>query len=333
MKYSLLLPIGATRPEQAVPFANLVQWTAAERLWLGQGMVLESQHLVSWLSGLGIRVPIGFGVSLMPFRSPYHAAVEARSVALTTGFPVVAGFGPGAVALQRGLLGRPYTSQIGAAKEYVRIVRELLAGRTAEAERGHFTVSATLVPALAPPVSVGLGVLRERMAVAAGEVADAAVTWMAGARYLADTLVPAMRGADRRGPGAPLRVSAIVPFALAAPGRDPVALASAACGAHMRLPHYRDTLRRAGVVVRGEAGEDARALVDAGVFLYGSADEIHGALGEFAAAGVDEVVLNATGVALAHGPRAAADDLLEMLRGVAPGAEPGAVGRSDGGPG
>ncbi|WLQ34211.1 LLM class flavin-dependent oxidoreductase [Streptomyces castrisilvae] len=322
MKYSLLLPIGPTRPEQVVPFANLVQWTAADRLWLGQGMVLESQHLVSWLAGLGIRVPTGFGVSLMPFRSPYHAAVEARSVAIATGRPVVAGFGPGAVALQRGLLGRPYTSQIGAAKEYVRIVRDLVAGRTAETEGGHFTVSAALIPALAPPVSVGLGALRERMAVAAGEVADAAVTWMAGARYLADTLVPAMRGADRE-LAAPLRVSAIVPFALAAPGRDPVALASAACGSHIQLPHYQDTLRRAGVVVRGQADEDARALVDAGVFLYGSADEIHGALKEFAAAGVDEVVLNATGVGLTHGPKAAADDLLALLRGVARDAESG----------
>jgi alkanesulfonate monooxygenase SsuD/methylene tetrahydromethanopterin reductase-like flavin-dependent oxidoreductase (luciferase family) len=311
VRYSILLPFGPNRPEQVVPFANLVRWTAAERLWQGQGMVLESHHLASWLAGIGIRVPMGFGVSLMPFRSPFQAAVEARSVALATGHPVVAGFGPGSVSLQQGLLGRPYASPLRASREYVSIVRRLLSGEQVDLAGEYHSVSASLIKAPAPPVSVGLGVLREKMAALAGEVADRAITWMGSAEYLGSTLIPAARGAERALPE-PLKVTAIVPVALSGPDRQVADLAGAACGSHLQLPHYQDTLRRSGIEVRGEQ-DDATRLVDGGVFLYGSAEEIHERLAAYRAAGVDEVVLNATGVGLVHGPQTAARDLLRIL--------------------
>lgn len=316
MKYSILLPFGPTRPEQVVPFANLVKWTAAERLWQGQGMVLESHHLVSWLAGIGIRVPVGFGVSLMPFRSPYQAAIEARSVALATGHPVVAGFGPGSLSIQQGVLGKPYASPLRASREYVQIVRGLLSGNLVDVAGEYHSVSANLIKSLAPPTLVGLGVLRERMAVLAGEVADVAITWMGSAQYLDNTLIPAVRGADRK-LDEPVSVTAIVPVALSGPDRRVTDLAAAACGSHLQLPHYQDTLRRAGIDVSGEQGmADAVKLVDGGVFLHGTVEEIHRRLDEYEAAGVDEVVLNATGVGQVHGPRAAAQDLLKILRAV-----------------
>ncbi|MFE0103073.1 LLM class flavin-dependent oxidoreductase [Streptomyces sp. NPDC059009] len=314
MHYSILLPFGPTRPEQVVPFANLVKWAGAERLWQGQGMVLESHHVISHLAGLGIRVPAGFGVSLMPFRSPYQAAVEARSVALATGHPVVAGFGPGSLSIQEGVLGKPYASPLRASREYIRIVRGLLNGDTVDVRGDYHSVSGNLIKSLAPPVSVGLGVLRERMAALAGEVADVAITWMGNAPYVGTTLMPALRGADRA-LDEPVRVTAIVPVALSGPDRDVTALAAAACGSHIQLPHYQDTLRRAGITVTGESGpEDAGRLVDGGVFLYGTPEEIHQRLDEYRQFGVDEVVLNATGVGQVHGPQAAARDLLKLLR-------------------
>jgi alkanesulfonate monooxygenase SsuD/methylene tetrahydromethanopterin reductase-like flavin-dependent oxidoreductase (luciferase family) len=316
VEYSILLPFGPTRPEQVVPFANLVKWTVAARLWQGQGMVLESQHLASWLAGIGIRVPAGFGVSLMPFRSPYQAAIEARSVALTTGHPVVAGFGPGSLSIQRGVMNRPYASPLRASREYVQAVRGLLSGDTVEISGEYHSVSGALAKSLAPQVSVGLGVLREKMAVLAGEVADVAITWMGSAQYVGTTLLPAIRGAERT-LADPVKVTAIVPVALSGPDRSATTLAAAACGSHIQLPHYQDTLRKAGIDVAGEHGpDDANKLIDGGVFLYGTPEEIHERLDEYRAFGVDEIVLNATGVGLTHGPQAAARDLLKILNAV-----------------
>lgn len=317
MHHSILLPIGPRRPEQAVTFANLVQWTPAHRLWQGQGLLLESHHIANWLAGMGIRVPMGFGVSLMPFRSPYQAAVEARSVALSTGCAVVAGFGPGGVRVQRNVMGRPYPSQLGACREYVQIVRRLLSGEIAELTGDSYSTSSQLVDYHPVPVSVGLGVLRERMAALAGEIADVAITWLSSASHVGERLLPAIRGARDRGPVEPARVTAIVPVALSGPDRHVADLAGASCGTHAGLPHYRDALRTAGIVLSGaDRSADAAALVDGGVFLYGTVQEIHERLAEYRAIGVDEVVLNTSGVAQVLGPGAAARDLLEILNAI-----------------
>ncbi|WP_419996276.1 LLM class flavin-dependent oxidoreductase [Streptomyces boninensis] len=313
MRTSILLPIGATRPEQTITFANMVKWTAADRLWQGQATVLDGHHLISWLAGAGIRVPCGFGVSLMPFRSPFQAAMEARSVALATGESVIAGFGPGATSLQAGMLGRPYKSQLGACREYLRAVRDLLNGDMAEIDGDDYSVTARLPDYHRPPVSVGLGVLREKAAELAGELADVAITWLGSAEYVGKTLLPAMRRAPHRVPDEPVRVTAVVPVALSGPGRDAHDLATASCGIHLTQPHYQDTLRGAGIELTGDEKKDAGLLLDGGVFQYGTPAEVAAGLREYAAMGVDEVVLNTTGVARLLGPRAAARDLLAVL--------------------
>ncbi|MEV6201044.1 LLM class flavin-dependent oxidoreductase [Streptomyces sp. NPDC051771] len=315
MRHSILLPVNATRPEQAIPFANLVKWGGAARLWQGQGLVLESHQLVNWLAGAGIRVPAGFGVSLMPYRAPYNAAIEARSVALATGHEVVAGYGPGSLAAQTCAMGRPYSSQLTACREYLTIVRDLLDGGISDREGEFFSAKAQLLPFHKPEVSLGLGVLRERMAGLAGELADVAITWMASAAYLEEFLIPALRGAKERRPEQPAKVTAYVPVALAGPDRDMAKLLRATVGGHIQFPHYQAALRRAGIRITGDGGDDdVRALVDGGIFHYGTAEEIHQRLDAYRALGVDEVVLNVTGVAALHGPRAAASDLYELLK-------------------
>ncbi|MFG2226072.1 LLM class flavin-dependent oxidoreductase [Streptomyces sp. NPDC048644] len=312
MRYSITLPIVATRPEQAVPFANLVRWTQAERLWQGQTQVIDNHHLMSWLAGIGIRVPAGFGVNLTPLRSPYQAATEARSTALATGCDVIAGYGPGGPNFQRILLGSPYRSPLTATREYVTTVRTLLRGEFAQAEGEYFSTHAQLVPVRAPEVRVGVGVLRPKMAALAGQVADRAITWLCPPSYLRDVLVPEVRKGSAAAGRDPVPVTAIVPCALARDGRDMRDTALATFGMHLQAGHYQDTLRHAGIEVTGERA-DADRLFDAGGFLYGTPRDIRDQLRAFADAGVDEVVINVMGVAATKGARAAAQDLEEIL--------------------
>ncbi|MFG2818466.1 LLM class flavin-dependent oxidoreductase [Kitasatospora sp. NPDC048365] len=312
MRHSIVLPITAVRPEQAVPFANLVRWTRAARFWQGQSQVIDNHQLVSWLAGIGIRVPSGFGVNLTPLRSPYHAAMEARSTALTTGQQVLAAYGPGAVDYQRGILGRPYRSPLTAVREYVTTVRALVNGEFVESEGAYYPTTARMVPIRSADVRIGLGVLRPRMAELAGEIADDAVAWLCPPDHLRDVLVPAVRKGSAAAGREPVPVTAIVPCALARDGRDAEELAFATCGMHLQAPHYQDTLRQAGIRVTGERS-DARKLIDAGLFPYGTAKDVRDALRRFADAGVEEVVLNVVGVAATLGARAAAQDLEDIL--------------------
>ncbi len=143
------------------------------------------------------------------------------------------------------------------------------------------------------------------MARLAGEIADAAITWLTPASYIRDVIVPELaKGAEAVGRPAP-RTVVIVPLALAADDRDPVELAALSNTGHTMLPHYADMLRRSGIETSTEDPRgNAEALLAGRAFLYGGETELAARLQEFSAAGADEIVLNVTGVHMRYGERA-----------------------------
>ncbi|MFC5827872.1 LLM class flavin-dependent oxidoreductase [Nonomuraea insulae] len=298
-------------PDMVVPFAEFAARHGAARLWLGQSLSVDTHLVAAYLAGRGLRVPLGTGVTLLPLRHPYQAAVEARSLAVLTRQPYVAGFGAGDPEFVENLVGRPYRSARGAVGEYLSAVRDLLDGRPVRRRGAEFSVTGMLPPMAAhPPVEVGAGVLRPRMARTAGEVCDVAITWLAPAAYLGEVLTPALL-AGAAGRARPPRVASIVHVALDRPGRDIARLVRLSTAGHLDSPHYRDMFRLAGVRIDGAAPE--RELVASGAFLTGKAEEIAAGLRRFHEAGAGEVVLNACGVLASEGAPAALADLSEIM--------------------
>ena len=320
MRYSVMLPFPATRVEDVLPYGALVGRTPRAALWQGHAQHLETAHSFVAAAAAGYRVPVGFGVELMPLRHPVAAAYQARSVALATGQRVVAGFGPAPVAYQE-MLGCRYESPLTAAREYVTIVRGLVRGRWVDMAGRYYTCRTRLPRALtAVPVDVGLGVLRPRMAQLAGEVADAAITWLTPAPYLHEVVLPALQEGARRAERPTPRLIALVPTALARPGVRPEELVLASNTVHLAAPHYRDMLARAGVPV-GDLGPEALAplLLDRDIFVHGDLDDVMKRLHAYEDAGVDELVLNLTGLRRLAGDDTAVDQLetlLDALTGV-----------------
>ncbi|MGW7258235.1 LLM class flavin-dependent oxidoreductase [Streptomyces sp. NPDC054834] len=305
-------------PTDAVPFAELVAGGDLARLWQGQSLTIESHQLFAYLAGMGFRFPVGTSVTLMPLRHPMEAAAHARSLARLTGRRMTLGIGPGSPDFVASLRGEPYESPRAACADYLRQLRGFLGERREEGERrdeasGGGEAQSGLPDLGHPGVEIGLGVLRPALARVAGELADAAISWMTPPAYLARDLVPALhRGARAAGRPVP-RLVTVVHVAVARSGRDPRQLAFTAARAHLGAPHYTDMLKRAGLRVHpSQPYLNARALVDSGTFVYGTPREVAAALGEYARAGVDEVVLNSAGVGLAHGWNAAVEDLAEI---------------------
>ncbi|WP_315097817.1 LLM class flavin-dependent oxidoreductase [uncultured Cellulomonas sp.] len=318
MTTSVQLPFVPRKVEQVVPFAALVENGPAQRLWQGHSMVVDALHGFAAAAGAGFRVPTGLGVGLLPFRHPLDAAHQVRSLALATGQPVVAGFGPAAPQTQAALRGEPYRSPLTACREYVEIVRGLLAGEHVERAGEYFTCDAQMVEVPAPPVEVGLGVLRAGMARLAGEVADVAITWLTPPDYLRDVLVPALtEGAAAAGRPAP-RVVAIVPVALGRDSHGPVDVLLAGNGPHLQAAHYADMLRRAGVAHDpSDLPLTARRVVESGVLLHGDVEDVAAGVARYRDAGVDEVVLNTTGVCRLVGARDALADCRALVDALA----------------
>ncbi|MFI7133467.1 LLM class flavin-dependent oxidoreductase [Nonomuraea sp. NPDC050153] len=313
-KYSVMIPFVPRRAEQILPYAALVEWTAAHALWQGQATLIEPHQGFVYAAGAGFRVPAGLGVTLMPLRHPYEAALQVRSLAMATGEPVVAGFGPGPISFQESLLGERYPSQLGAIREYVTAVRALLAGGVVDLRGEYVACHGMLPPAVSPRIEIGLGVLRRGMARLAGQVADVAITWLTPAEYLAETIVPALReGAQAEGREGP-RVAAMVPLALSRPDRTPVEQAMASNALHLQAPHYQDMLRKAGMDVTGrDPAADAKAAVDGGAFLSGGLDQLVARLKEYEQAGADEIILNLTGVFNLQGQKETMNELKSLL--------------------
>lgn len=314
MKYSVMLPFTTTRPEHLPRFAALVEWTGVSRLWTGQSMMIEPHQAFAHLAGSGLRVPVGIGVTLMPLRHPFEAAVEAESLARVTGHPVTIGYGPGAMAFQTAIRGSPYASQLTAVREYLTIVRTLVRGQEIEQTGEYFSFYGRLGDGPGPRIEVGAGVLRPRMARVIGEVADVAITWLTPARYIRDVIRPALEEGARAAGKQPTRIVAMVPLAMTTRGRVPAETALASNSAHLALPHYRDMLTRAGVELTGASpAEDADALVRGGAFLSGDLAALREKLGEFEGAGVDEVVLNMAGVYKLSGPERTLTELHAVI--------------------
>jgi alkanesulfonate monooxygenase SsuD/methylene tetrahydromethanopterin reductase-like flavin-dependent oxidoreductase (luciferase family) len=325
LELSVLIPFVPRRSEQILPYAGLVNWTSAARLWQGQSLVLEPYQGFVSAAGAGFRVPVGLGVALMPLRHPYEAAVEARSMALATGHSVIAGFGPASPEFQTAMLGAPYESPLTLAKEYIQTVRQLLDGEMVRTDGRYIKVNAQLAPAMAPRVDVGLGVLRPGMARLAGEVADVVITWLTPPSYIREVLLPSVReGMARTGRTTLPRIVAMVPVGITRDEVLPEDLALASNAAHMQAPHYLDMLRRAGVPVpNDDIRAVARGVVESGAFVAGGLDAVVKQFDDYKQAGVDEIVLNVTGVHKVSGAQVAIQDLGAILEAFYVDAEPG----------
>ncbi|MFJ2033277.1 LLM class flavin-dependent oxidoreductase [Streptosporangium sp. NPDC087985] len=304
-RVSVIFPSQPGDASEVQPYAELVKRGAASRLWMGQSLRAETHHVLAYLAGNGYRVPAGTSVALMPLRHPFEAAVQARSLALLTGHPVVAGLGASAPEFVTQLNGVPYSRPATMAGEYLSTVRTLLSGGSV---RGF-----VLPPLRHPRVEVGAGVLRPGMARVAGAHADVAITWMTPPEYIEDVLAPALHegAGEHRDPP---RIATVVHAAVDRPGRPSVRLAYLAAQAHLRSAHYTDMLRRAGLDVDpDDPGTGARTLVESGIFATGTAEQIAGRLRDYHRAGVDEVIVNTAGVFFARGSRAALADAEEIL--------------------
>lgn len=280
---------------------------ADTRLWLGQSFMIDSHDVLSALAGAGHHVETGLAVAVAPLRTAFDAALRARSVAALMGRPVSVAYGIGTASAAEALRGQLLDRPGSYVRDYVSEVRGLLDGA------GPAQAPMPLYPLRTPPVEVGCGVLRPRMARLAGQVADFAVTWLVPREHLGAAIAPSLaRGAAEAGRERPRLVS-VIQCAVARPGRVPPRLAMLALGTHLGLPHYRAMLAGAGVELPGTTAGDLRGALRAGLFTYGSPQQVREVVHEHHCAGVDEVVLNVGAVGIEHGIDSAIEDLGDVL--------------------
>ncbi len=313
--------IGVLLPEAPDSLHPVLRWAGAARdagavrLWSGETTTASPSVLLA-VVGREVGIATGTSVSLTPMRHPLAAARDAATVAMVSGHEHVAGFGPGSRDAVEALTGSTRPAPVRSSARYASGVRRLLDGGALVQDDEDRSTSVSLPRLASPRVEVGLGVLRAPMARAAGQVADAAITWMTPASYLSEQLLPSVReGSATRTTAGRCRLVAVVHVAVARAGRSQAETVRAATHLHVDAPHYRDMLQRAGVDLSGP--DPWRCLVERGAFLLGSVHDLVEQVLDLGRAGCSEVVLNGVGVARAYGTSAAMDDVTELAAALA----------------
>jgi F420-dependent oxidoreductase-like protein len=191
------------------------------------------------------RLELGSAIVPVFPRHPAALAVQALTVDDALGGRFTLGVGLSHRKVVEGHLGLSYDQPVAYMRDYLAILRPLLAAHAADHQGERLRTRLRLdvaSAAEAPPVM--LAALGPRMLALAGEVADGVMTWMTGAATLENHIVPAVvaaaRDADRPAP----RVLASLPVLLTNDRAAGVERANDEFAVYGRLPAYRAVLAR-----------------------------------------------------------------------------------------
>ncbi|MDV8023044.1 LLM class flavin-dependent oxidoreductase [Rhodococcus sp. IEGM 1330] len=300
VKLSLIVGRAPDAPADLLPFAELAS-SFETTLWTGQANLGSAASMFAYAAGAGRSSAVGFSVALMGMRPASTAALEVIAHAQLSRQPVAFGVGPGSIEYQESWLGHRLSKPIQATRQYV------------EEFRAHTDRVRTQIEGRGthlPGIEIGVGVLRPAMAEMVGEAADFAVTWLCPPQYLRDVVVPAMkRGAQRLGRPVP-RLVAVNPLFASGQGIAAHVLVESP---HLSMPHYLDMLRRAGLKVGDDRQRNSEVLAASTAVLDAESSRLSRLLNSYRSAGVDELVLNASGMQAYFGTAAACGAVRTVL--------------------
>jgi F420-dependent oxidoreductase-like protein len=219
---------------------------------------------------------IELGSAVVPTfsRHPLYMAQQALTTQEATNGRLVLGIGPSHRVVVEDLLGLSFEKPARHVREYLTVMRALLATGKVSFAGETYRVNASLERPEAPAIPVLIGGLGEAMRRIAGRLADGTITWMTGPKALGERLVPDIAKAAKEAGRAAPRIVCGLPIALT----DDPAGAREAISKSMKLygtlPSYRAMLDLEGTASPGDiaiAGDEReieralRALADAGV--------------------------------------------------------------------
>ena len=242
------------------------------------------------LAVVGREVPaIELGTAVIPTypRHPLLMAQQALTTQAATGGRLLLGIGLSHQVVIETMLGYTYERPARHMREYLDVLLPALRQETVDVDGDTLRAHGAITVGGAAPCPVLLAAMGPRMLRLAGGVADGTVTWMTGARTVADHIVPALTAAATEAGRPSPRVVVGLPICVTDDVEGVRRRAARAFALYGQLPAYRAMLDREGaegpaeVVVCGDEAsvrEQLDALEDAGTteFLaseFGGSDE------------------------------------------------------------
>jgi 5,10-methylenetetrahydromethanopterin reductase len=222
------------------------------------------------------RIELGTAVVPTYPRHPHALAQQAATADVASSGRLALGLGRSHQVVIETMFGIAYDKPVAHMRDYLAVVRGLLRDGGCQVHGKAYQVQANLDVAGRRDVPLLIGALMPKMLALCGELCDGTLTWMAGPRYLADTVRPALAEAASAAGRPTPRVVASMPVCVTDHPGKAREFAAKQFAVYGTLPVYRACLDAEGV-----AGPEDLALV-------GGESEVRDGLARLAEAGATD---------------------------------------------
>ncbi len=127
MRLGLNLGYWGSGPEDGVALAQEAERLGFDSVWTAEAYGSDAITPLTWVGALTSKIKLGTGILQMPARTPAMTAMSAATLDLLSGGRVLLGLGLSGPQVVEGWHGQPYGKPLTRTREYIEIVRRILA--------------------------------------------------------------------------------------------------------------------------------------------------------------------------------------------------------------
>ena len=113
--------------EEALDLVHSAENVGFESVWVAESYGSDVVSVLAWLAGQTEKINLGGAIMQVPARPPAAAAMAGATIDKLSGGRFLFGFGPSGPQVSEGWYGVPYSKPWGRTREYVEVVREIIA--------------------------------------------------------------------------------------------------------------------------------------------------------------------------------------------------------------
>ncbi|MFN8163636.1 MAG: LLM class F420-dependent oxidoreductase [Solirubrobacterales bacterium] len=155
--------------EDAAETVHAVERLGFESVWVAESYGSDVVSVLAWLAAQTETINLGAAVMQVPARPPAAAAMAGATIDRLSGGRFLFGFGPSGPQVSEGWYGIPYAKPWGRTREYIEVVREIIAREGPVEHSGeHYTLP--LPGGEGKPLKLNFHPLRNRIPVFVGAI-------------------------------------------------------------------------------------------------------------------------------------------------------------------
>jgi F420-dependent oxidoreductase-like protein len=115
--------------DEAVEIVRAAESRGFDSVWVAESYGSDVVSVLGWLAGQTDQIKLGAAILQVPARPPAAAAMAGATIDALSGGRFIFGFGPSGPQVSEGWYGVPYSKPWGRTREYIEVVREIIARR------------------------------------------------------------------------------------------------------------------------------------------------------------------------------------------------------------